>query len=215
MTTTTTTQSKVPPQLKAGIAALMIAIGGGYATYTHIDGETTALLRNQYVQAVAQDKGTSEAVKVAMVMGAYYESSYKHVGTPYIDRIGKGQPLTVCNGITGAQVVQGKYYTPTDCYRLERGVYLRNEQHLKGLLPKWSSYTPMQQATYIDFAHNKGIGAFEGSTMYRKLLAGDVVGACRENVKWDKGTVNGASVVLPGLKVRAGANAELCEGGTP
>ena len=42
------TQSRVPPKLKAGIAALMIAIGGGYATYTHIDGETTALLRNQY-----------------------------------------------------------------------------------------------------------------------------------------------------------------------
>lgn len=213
MTTTTTTQSKVPPQLKAGIAALMIAIGGGYATYTHIDGETTALLRNQYVQAVAADKGTSEAVKIAMVMGAYYESSYKHVGAPYIDRLGKGQPLTVCNGITGSAVVQGRYYTPADCYRLERGVYLRNEQHLKGLLPQWSSYTPLQQATYIDLAHNKGTGAFEGSTMYRKLLAGDVVGACRENVKWDKGTVNGASVVLPGLKVRAGANAELCEGG--
>lgn len=211
----TTTQSKVPAQLKAGIAALMIALGGGYAAYTHIDGETTALLRNQYVQAVAADRGTSEAVKIAMVMGAYYESSYKHIGTPYIDRIGKGQPLTVCNGITGPQVVQGRYYTPTDCYRLERGVYLRNEQHLKGLLPQWSSYTPAQQATYIDFTHNKGVGAFEGSTMYRKLLAGDVVGACRENVKWDKGTVNGASVVLPGLKVRAQANAELCEGGTP
>ena len=98
------TQSRVPPQLKAGIAALMIAMGGGYAAYTQIDGETTALLRNQYVQAVAADKGTSEAVKIAMVMGAYYESSYKHIGTPYVDKLGKGQPLTVCNGITGPQV---------------------------------------------------------------------------------------------------------------
>ena len=83
----TTTQSKVPAQLKAGIAALMIAMGGGYAAYTTIDRDTTALLRNQYVQAVAADKGTSEAVKVAMVMGAYYESSYKHIGTPYVDKL--------------------------------------------------------------------------------------------------------------------------------
>ena len=212
MTTTTTTQSKVPTQLKAGIAALMIAKGGGYAAYTHIDGETTALLRNQYVQAVAADKGTSDAVKVAMVIGAYYESSYKHIGTPYVDRLGKGQPLTVCNGITGPQVVPGRYYTPADCYRLERAKYVSNEAHLKGSLPKWASYTVWVQATALDFTHNKGAAAFDGSTMRRKLLAGDVVGACRENVRWNRGTVNGASTVLPGLKVRADANAELCEG---
>ena len=207
------TQSKVPTQLKAGIAALMIAMGGGYVAYTQIDGETTALLRNQYVQAVAADKGTSEAVKVAMVMGAYYESSYKHIGTPYVDRLGKGQPLTVCNGITGPQVVPGRYYTPADCYRLERAKYVSNEAHLKRALPKWPSYTVLQQATFIDFTHNKGAGAFDGSTMRRKLLAGDVVGACRENVRWNKGTVNGALAVLPGLKERADANAEICEGG--
>ena len=205
--------SKVPPQLRAGIAALMIALGGGYATYTQIDRDTTELLRNQYVQAVAADKGTNDAVKVAMVMGAYYESSYRHIGTPYVDKLGKGQPLTVCNGITGAQVVPGRYYTPADCYRLERARYVSNEAHLKDTLPKWDSYTVLQQATFIDFLHNKGSGAFDGSTMRRKLLAGDVVGACRENVRWNRGTVNGALTVLPGLKVRADANAELCEGG--
>ena len=205
--------SKVPPQLRAGIAALMIALGGGYAAYTQIDRDTTELLRNQYVQAVAADKGTSDAVKVAMVMGAYYESSFRHIGTPYVDKLGKGQPLTVCNGITGAQVVPGRYYTPADCYRLERARYVSNEAHLKDTLPKWDSYTVLQQATFIDFLHNKGSGAFDGSTMRRKLLAGDVVGACRENVRWNRGTVNGALTVLPGLKVRADANAELCEGG--
>ena len=205
--------SKVPPQLRAGIAALMIALGGGYAAYTQIDRDTTELLRNQYVQAVAADKGTNDAVKVAMVMGAYYESSYRNIGTPYADKLGKGQPLTVCNGITGAQVVPGRYYTPADCYRLERARYVSNEAHLKDTLPKWDSYTVLQQATFIDFLHNKGSGAFDGSTMRRKLLAGDVVGACRENVRWNRGTVNGALTVLPGLKVRADANAELCEGG--
>ena len=129
--------SKVPPKLRAGILAVLVASGGGYAAYTNIDGETASLLRNQYVQAAAQDKGTSEAVKVAMVMGAYFESSYKHIGTPYIDRLGKGQPLTVCNGITGSAVVKGRYYAPADCYRLDRAVYVENEKRLKSTLPGW------------------------------------------------------------------------------
>lgn len=205
--------TKVPPKLRAGILAVLVASGGGYAAFSHIDGETTSLLRNQYVQAVAQDGGTSQAVKVAMVMGAYFESSYKHIGTPYVDKLGKGQPLTVCNGITGPAVKQGRYYTPGDCYRLERVVYVENEKRLKSALPQWGGYTVLQQATFVDFLHNLGPGAFDGSTMKRKLLAGDVVGACRENPRWTRGTVNGVSVVLPGLQVRRDASAELCEKG--
>lgn len=213
MTTTTTTQSKVPPQLKAGIAALAIAIGGGYATYTHIDGETTALLRNQYVQAAAQDKSTTQAVKLAMVMAAYFESSYKHIGTPYVDKLGKGQPLTVCAGLTGPHVVAGRYYTPSDCYRLERARYVGYEKFARADLPNYDALTDLQKATVLDFLHNLGQGAFAGSTMRRKLIAGDIVGACRENPKWNKGTVNGVLTVLPGLQVRRDASAELCEKG--
>jgi lysozyme len=205
--------TKVPPKLRAGILAVLVASGGGYAAFSHIDGETTSLLRNQYVQAVAQDGGTSQAVKVAMVMGAYFESSYKHIGTPYVDKLGKGRPLTVCNGITGPAVKLGRYYTPGDCYRLERAVYVENERRLKSTLPQWDGYTVLQQATFVDFLHNLGPGAFDGSTMKRKLLAGDVVGACRENPRWTRGTVNGVSVVLPGLQVRRDASAELCEKG--
>jgi hypothetical protein len=29
---------------------------------------------------------------LALVMGSYYESSYKHIGKPYIDKLGKGHP---------------------------------------------------------------------------------------------------------------------------
>ena len=205
--------SKVPPKLRAGILAVLVASGGGYAALSHIDGETASLLRNQYVQAVAQDGGTSQAVKVAMVMGAYFESSYKHIGTPYVDKLGKGQPLSVCNGITGPAVKVGRYYTPGDCYLLERAVYVENEKRLKSALPGWGGYTVLQQATFVDFVHNLGSGAFDGSTMKRKLLAGDMVGACRENPRWTRGTVNGVSVVLPGLQVRRDASAELCEKG--
>lgn len=206
-------QSKIPAPLRAGIAALMILAGGGYAAYTQVDRETGAMLHHEYVQAVARDAGTSQAVKLAMVMGAYYESSYRHIGTPYVDKLGRGQPLTVCNGVTGAGVVAGRYYTPADCYQLERAKYLASERFLVRSLPAWTTYSVFAQATVLDFAHNKGLGAFESSTMRRKLVAGDVSGACRENPKWNRGTVNGVSTVLPGLRLRGEANAEICAWG--
>lgn len=206
-------KSKIPSQLRAGIAAILLATGGGYTAYDYLQKDAAKMLQNEYVATVASDVGTSEAVKVAMVMGAYYESSYKHIGKPYVDKLGRGQPLSVCNGVTGREVVAGRYYAPADCYGLEKARYLASEQYLKSKLPNWQTYTVFQQAVFIDFTWNKGQQAFDSSTMRRRLETGDVVGACRENLKWTKGTVNGVLTVLPGLKNRADANEELCERG--
>lgn len=69
-------------------AALAIAMGAaGAATY--------------------QAQQPSAAVLLAMELGSHFESSGRHIGTPYVDKLGKGQPLTVCNGVTGAGVVAG------------------------------------------------------------------------------------------------------------
>lgn len=204
--------TKVPPKLRAGIAALFIAAGGG-AVYQSSTRDTHELLRSQYVQAVAQDESASMAVKIAMVMGAYYESSYRHIGTPYVDKLGKGKPLTVCNGLTGEGVTAGRYYTPADCYRMERKRYAGHERYLQSDLPQWAQYNDFQKATLLDFIHNKGEGNFATSTMRRLAVAGDIVGACRQNLRWNKGTVNGVSAILPGLQLRGAANAELCEKG--
>lgn len=73
--------------------------------------------------------------------------------------------------------------------------------------------TVLQRASFADFVFNKGAGAFVTSTYRRKLLAGDTVGACRENERWNRGTVRGVSVVLPGLKIRGDANSDLCANG--
>lgn len=197
------------------LLALAMLTGGGGAFYAQHQGEVAraevqAAAADPYVQAVARDASTSDAVKIAMLMGHLYESSGKHVGTPYIDKLGRGQPLTVCNGITGAGVVAGKWYTPADCYELEKGRYLQAERAAKRLFAYWDSYDAITQATFLDFIHNKGDGALAASTMLRKANAGDVQGACRENPKWNKGTVNGALAVLPGLKDRADTNAGFC-----
>lgn len=205
--------SRVPRQLKAGIVAVLALSGSGAGLY-YLDQAATERARDAYVQAVASDTSTSPAVKVAMVMGSYYESSYKHIGTPYVDKLGKGQPLTVCNGVTGQGVVPGRYYTPADCYKLERSRYVSTEAKLMADTgATWGAANVLQQATMIDFAWNKGLGAWGTSTMRRMFLAGDIVGACRQNERWTRGTVGGVSTVLPGLVARAGANADLCESG--
>jgi len=208
--------SRIPDALRNGLMALAIltAGAGGYVVAERDKAAAQAMAeQNQYIQAVAADVGTSQAVKIAMVMGSYYESSYRHIGTPYVDKLGKGQPLTVCNGITGRAVVVGRYYKPADCYTLERSRYLAAERTAMGMFRLWSIYTPLQQAVFIDFIHNKGEGALYTSTLLRKANAGDVVGACRENTRWNRGTVNGVSVVMPGLQARGDANGEICEAG--
>ncbi len=208
--------SRVPDALRNGLMALAIltAGAGGYVAVERDKAAAQAIAdQSQYIQAVAADAGTSQAVKIAMVMGSYYESSYRHIGTPYVDKLGKGQPLTVCNGITGRAVVAGRYYKPADCYALERSRYLAAERTAIGMFRLWTTYTPLQQAVFIDFIHNKGEGALYTSTLLRKANAGDVIGACRENPRWNRGTVKGVSVVLPGLQARGDANGEICEVG--
>ena len=37
--------------------------------------------------------------------------------------------------------------------------------------------------------------------------------AVRTNARWNRGTVRGVSVVLPGLKIHADANSDLCAEG--
>lgn len=202
--------SKVPAFLSSRLAALAILAGlGGTGAYVAQQASDDAL-RDQYVQTVAADQSTSSAVKVAMVLGQFYESSGKHIGTPYIDKLGRSQPLTVCNGITGAGVEAGRYYTPSDCYYLERGRYLAAEQEARRLFARWASYDPFVQGQFLDFVHNKGAAALANSTMLRKANAGDLAGACRENTRWNRGTVAGVSTVLPGLQLRGDANAEIC-----
>ena len=203
---------RIPKPLQAALAAMLASISAGGGVYL-VQQEQTSKAQTEYLQTVAADTSTSDAIKLAMVLGSYYESSFRHIGTPYVDKLGKGQPLTVCNGITGNGVVAGRYYTPADCYRLELGRYREAEAFLAKGVPTYSAANVLQQATFLDFIHNKGTGAFATSTMRRKLLAGDFIGACRENEKWTRGTVGVVKVVLPGLKLRGGVNSDLCAEG--
>lgn len=70
---------------------------------------------------------------------------------------------------------------------------------------------PMHQWEFdsmVSLAYNIGEGAFCGSTLVRKLKAGDYAGACREILRWDKQ----AGRVLRGLTTRRQAEYKQCIG---
>lgn len=202
--------SRVPAQLRSSLAALVMLMGAGGGVYYVDEAATREANTNAYIRAVAADPEVSDAIRIAMVMASFYESSNRHIGTPYVDKLGKGQPLTVCNGLTGPEVVAGRIYSPAECYRLEKRRYVAYEKSASRMLTHWAGYDPFQQATFLDFLHNKGEGNFATSSMLRKANAGDWVGACRENTRWNRGTVQGVSTVLPGLQLRGDANGEIC-----
>lgn len=54
----------------------------------------------------------------------------------------------------------------------------------------------------VSLTFNIGNGAFKGSTLLRKLNAGDRAGAADQFLVWNKGTVSGKKVEIKGLTVR-------------
>lgn len=171
--------------------AISVAAAGGVATH----------------QAAQQP---SAEVQLAMVLGSHYESSGRHIGTPYVDKLGKGQPLTVCDGVTGPEVVAGRTYTPDDCKRLELPKYLEAERLAKAAFRYWSTYNAWVRASIIDMVYNLGPSVLDDTTIVRKANAGDLLGACEQMSRWVRGTVNGQSVVLDGLVDRRATTRELC-----
>ena len=168
-------------------AATALAIGAAGGVATQIPGKP------------------SPAVVLAMELGSYYESSGRHIGTPYIDKLGKGQPLTVCNGVTGPEVVAGRYYTPADCHRLELRKYHEAERIARAALKHWDAYNVWVQASFIDVAYNVPSALAPDTTLLAMANSGNLAGACQQMPRWVFGTVNGVKTRLPGLRpVRMG-----------
>jgi lysozyme len=56
-----------------------------------------------------------------------------------------------------------------------------------------------QAAAMLSLAYNIGANAFGSSSVLRNFNAGDIAGAAEAFLMWDKGTVDGQLVVIPGL----------------
>lgn len=160
------------------------------------------VLRERLVKAAA-----GGAIAVAGVLQSWYESGDRQILTAYLDPAGI---LTVCDGVTGSDVIRGKTYTPDECAALKKKHSAIAEAGVKRQINAYDKLNVWQQAALIDFTYNVGEGKLQGSTMRRYFNSGQTVAGCNELVKWNKTTQAGKLVPLPGLTDRRGTEMDLC-----
>lgn len=103
-------------------------------------------------------------------------------------------------GSTGPDIKRGLIWTESQCEERFAADLAKFEKGVKELVT-----VPLNAAelgALTSFAYNVGLGALQGSTLRKKLNAGDREGAADEFLKWDKGTVGGKKVTLAGLTKR-------------
>jgi len=116
---------------------------------------------------------------------------------------------TVCFGSTTG-VKMGDFRTVPECKALltkEMTNVIEAVDRCRPNLP------PETLAAFSDAAYNLGPHiACDGtrSTAARLLASGDIAGACRQLTRWDRATVGGVSVALPGLTKRRNMEMDLC-----
>lgn len=118
--------------------------------------------------------------------------------------------LTVCFGHTGADVVKNKTYSMDECYRLlnqDMQVAVDTvERCVPGLPPK-------VLAAFADTVYNAGptiVCDKKNSTAARLLYQGKLVEGCNQLPRWDKTTIAGVKVALPGLTKRRALAQQIC-----
>lgn len=140
------------------------------------------------------------ALAIALPLVGYYEGRSL---VAYLDPVGIP---TICDGITQG-VKLGQVKTDAECDALltaELGKAIAAVDRL-ALHPQPDT----RRAALGSFVYNVGAGAFERSTLLRKLNAGDLAGACAELSRW----VYAKGRHLAGLVKRRAAERELCEVG--
>lgn len=114
--------------------------------------------------------------------------------------------LTIGYGHTGDGVIPGLTITQAQAEAI-----LLNDLQKAGSYVAWHATVPLtddQFSALSSFVFNLGAGAFLGSTLLKKLNAGDTDGAANEILRWDH--CNGE--ILPGLSRRRFAERELFVG---
>ncbi len=152
--------------------------------------------------------GASMSMLTAGVMVADREGE---VNQTYLDPVGI---LTSCFGHTGAELELGQTFSHEQCLEQLAADLAKTEQQLDQLTNP-VTLTDSERAAYIAFLHWAGYGNFKASTLRRKLLAGDHIGACWELTNaCGKYGCNGWTYAggkqLPGLITARQRERELC-----
>jgi len=139
------------------------------------------------------------AVAIAVPMEGLRQAAYRDV---------TGLP-TVCFGST-VGVKMGDFRTVPEC----KALLTKEMTHVIETVDRCRPGLPPETlAAFSDAAYNIGEHiACDGarSTAARLLASGDIAGACRQLTRWNRATVGGVSVALPGLTKRRNMEMELC-----
>lgn len=117
--------------------------------------------------------------------------------------------LTVCYGTT-SNVQQGKQYSLAECKALLDADMLKAIDQVERCVPGLPAH---QLAAWGDAVYNLGstiVCNTQRSTAARLHAAGMHDAACRELPKWDKATLAGQTLTLPGLTKRRAREMHLC-----
>lgn len=122
---------------------------------------------------------------------------------------------TICAGHTGPDVKRGTVYSLDKCKALLDADMTRAVEQVNRCVPNAPQSVLV---AFSDAAYNIGPKIAcntSASTAARMLKAGDWKGACKQLLRWDRATVAGVSVPLPGLTKRRTAESALCLKGLP
>ena len=119
------------------------------------------------------------ALTIAMALLGGPDGVEGQKSIPYRDQ---GNVLTVCSGITGPDVIEGKYYSQKECDALLAKHLAPVKKAVDAAVKvPIDEYT---RAALYSFAFNVGITAFRNSALLRHLNAGDTAGACNDLREW-------------------------------
>ena len=123
--------------------------------------------------------------------------------TAYPDPATHGDPWTIGYGHTGAEVHQGMTITQEQAEEFLMQDVQKAVQTVNSKVH--TDLTQNEFESLVDFVFNVGAGNFAGSTLLRKINAGDMEGAALEFEKW----THADGKVMAGLIKRRHAEAVL------
>lgn len=120
---------------------------------------------------------TAMTIAIALLGGPEGVEGQK--STPYRD---VGGVWTVCSGITGPDVIPGKYYSDKECETLLSKHLAADKQAVDSAVK-----VPIDnetRAALYSFTYNVGVTAFRRSSVLRHINAGNTQQACDDLRKW-------------------------------